>query len=86
MTVLLTTSVDTLKPDSYSIKTIVTHDGVEQPDLVLKYKVKIYNNGPYHVVNSDFNMLVSDIYTRDITKSVSKFSWVTGCGATVVLI
>ena len=85
MTVLLTTSVDAVQPNSYSIKTVVTHDGVEQPDLTLKYKVNIHSNGLYHVVNADFNMLVSDIYTRDITKSVSKSSWITACGATVVL-
>ena len=85
MTVLLTTSVDTVKPNSYTIKTVVTHDGVEQPDLTLKYKVKIHSDGLYHVVNSDFNMLVSDTYTRDVTRSISK-SWITGCGATVVIV
>ncbi len=86
MTVLLTTSVDTIQPNSYVIKTIVTHDGVEQPDLTLKYKVKIYDNGTYHVVNADFNMLVTDTYIRDVTKSIPKVVWLPGCGATVVLI
>ena len=85
MTVTITTTIKEIKPNSYIIKNIVDHDGAIQPDLGLKYKVKI-SNGTYHVHNSDFNLMVTDTYDKSVTKSISMRSWVSGCGATVVLI
>ena len=46
----------------------------------------IKDNGAYHVWNPDFYPIVTDMYDRSMTKSVSMRSWVPGCGATVVLI
>ena len=86
LTVTMTTQVQDAGNDSYIIKTTVTEDGVLQPDLALKYSVQINDDGTYHVKSSDFNLMVTDTYDHRATKSISKSQWVSGCGATVVLI